>query len=323
MHEAARAAVRPPGARSPLAPLAVVPVGLTFEARKSFRGRVAIGFGEPLVVTPHVAAFGDDPAKAVSALTRAIQARMEAEVLHLPQLDTAEILHAVEGLYREELVRQLEAERGLAPDQVDHLRLQRTIADAIGHFREREPERVERLRRQIRQYQALLATCRVRDRAVSARLGQTPGRRAVLGSGRALIGLPVFAYGAIVNAVPYLLPRLMSRRLAHRETDYATVRLLTSIVAFPLAWGIETWVVWRIAGTAWALGFLASLPVTGLIAYHYLGGLGRLASQLRFGALALLRRQAATRLLDQRRRIQTELERAKTDYLAHTRGRRG
>ena len=46
--------------------------------------------------------------------------------------------------------------------------------------------------------------------------------------------LPVFAYGAVVNALPYFIPRWLAQRLAHKETDYATVRLLASIVAYPV-----------------------------------------------------------------------------------------
>ena len=62
------------------------------------------------------------------------------------------------------------------------------------------------------------------------------------------------------------------------------------------------------------------MPLSGLLAYRYLGGLGRLGSQLRLGAMALVRRQSATRLLEARREIIAELERAKNDYLTATRG---
>ena len=48
--------------------------------------------------------------------------------------------------------------------------------------------------------------------------------------------------------------------------------------------------------------------------------MGRLRSQIRLGAMGLIRRQAASRLLDERREIIAELERAKNDYLAATRG---
>jgi hypothetical protein len=78
--------------------------------------------------------------------------------------------------------------------------------------------------------------------------------------------------------------------------------------------------VWRLAGPGWALGFAASLPVSGLLAYRYLGGVGRLQNQLRFGWLSLTHRHFATRLLDERRALVAELERAKDDYLRATRG---
>jgi hypothetical protein len=237
------------------------------------------------------------------------------------RLDTADIVRAVESLYQSDLVRQLEAERGLAPVDIDRLRLARSIVDAVGHFRDREPERVAHLWQRIQDYHALLAEYRVRDQAVRTRLERAPARHRIRASGQALVGLPIFAYGALVNALPYLVPRWLSRRVARKETDYATVRLLTSIVAFPLFWGLETWMVWRAAGSLWALLFLASLPVAGLVAYHYMSGLGRLRNQVRFGTLALLSRHAASRLLAGRQAIIAELERAKADYLAATRER--
>ena len=91
--------------------------------------------------------------------------------------------------------------------------------------------------------------------------------------------------------------------------------VLTSIVAFPLFWALETSLVGWVAGLRWALAFFLSLPLGGLIAYRYLVGTGRLRHQLRFGALLLTRAQEARRLLAERREIVEELERTKRDYL--------
>ena len=91
--------------------------------------------------------------------------------------------------------------------------------------------------------------------------------------------------------------------------------VLTSIVAFPLFWALETSLVGWVAGLRWALAFFLSLPLGGLIAYRYLVGTGRLRHQLRFGALLITRAQEARRLLAERREIVEELERAKRDYL--------
>ena len=78
--------------------------------------------------------------------------------------------------------------------------------------------------------------------------------------------------------------------------------------------------MWRVAGPGWAVLFAVSLPISGVLAYHYLRGLGRLRRAVRFGALALTRAQAARTLIAERQALVAELDRAKDDYLASTRG---
>ena len=248
--------------------LSLIPVGLTFEARKSFLGRVLVSFGEPIPVAPYLEAHRQDPCKAVDALTRAIQRAMEAELI-----------------------------------------------GEIDSFKARDPERVERLWQRIQGYRALLAEHRVKDEAVQARRRRPLRRERVRHSWEAIVGFPFFVYGAVVNGLPYLIPRWLARRLAKKETDYATVRFLASVVAFPLCWTLETCVVGWLTGAAGAAVFALSLPFTGLVAYRYLVGAGRLSSRLRFGVLAFTREPAARCLVAEREAIIAELERVQADYL--------
>jgi 1-acyl-sn-glycerol-3-phosphate acyltransferase len=300
--------------------LAVLPVGLSFEARKAFGGRVLVAFGPPVPVGAYLDAWRRDAAKGVEALTTAIQWAMEAQVVHVDRIDTTALVQAVEGLYRDRLVEALRLERGIPARHVDLFRLSRTIVDAADHFKVRDPERVERLWQRIQAYRARLAEYRVRDEAVRARVARPTARRRLLRTSEAIAGFPLFAYGAVVNALPYFGPRWLARRLARKETDYATVRLLASVVAFPLAWGLEVWLVARLAGPAAAAAFALSLPLSGLVAYHYLRGIGRLRRGIRFGVLAITQERAARELVAERAAIVEELDRAKSDYLAATRG---
>jgi 1-acyl-sn-glycerol-3-phosphate acyltransferase len=300
--------------------LTLVPVGLTFEARKSFRGLVLVSVGLPIPVTSYLGAYREDPVKAVDALTRDLQWAMEAEVVHVDRLDDARLARAVEALYRDELARQVMEDRGLGKRDIDPVRLSRSIVDAIGHFKTRDPDRVTALWQRIQAYRASLDQHRVRDETVRSQRESPARRRRVLTSGAAVLGLPLFVYGAAVNALVYWLPRWLARRMAHRETDYATVRLLASIVAVPVFWGAETWLVARLAGGPAAALFAVSLPLSGLFAYRYLVGAGRLRSQLRFIGLRVGQEHEARRLVIERAAIIAELERAKREYLAATRG---
>jgi 1-acyl-sn-glycerol-3-phosphate acyltransferase len=302
------------------ASLVLIPTGLAFEARKSFGGRVRVSFGEAIALAPYVELFVQDPVKAVDELTTAIQWGMEAEVVHVERLDNATLVREVESIYRDRLVRELQEERGLSAGRIDTVRLTRSIADAAAYFEAHAPERVAELRDSIGHYRAMLAAYRVRDQAVRERIEPPPVRQRLSRGWKAAIGLPVFGYGLVTSGLPYLLPRWIARRTATKETNYATTRLLASVVAVPLFWGVETWIVWRLAGALWAIGFFLSLPVSSILAYHYLRGVGRLRAQARLGVVALTRHQAATRLLAERRRLIDLLERAKNDYLAATKG---
>src|SRR5437016_3463085 len=294
--------------------LTVVAVGLSFEARKRFRGRVLVSFGKPVDLSSCLALYREEPAKALHTLTTAIQRAMEREVVHVERIDTAALARAVEAIYRGELEHELWEERRLSDRQVDPFQLSGSFADAVEHLRERDPERIERLWRRILGYHAGLAAHRLRDEAVRTRLERTAERQRVARSWQTIVSLPLFAYGAAVNFLPYYLPGWLARRMSRRQTDYATIRLLASVAAFPLFWSLETSLVGWAGGLRWALAFFLSLPLGVLIAYRYLVGTGRLRHQLRFGALLLTRAQEARRLLAERRELVEELERARRDY---------
>jgi glycerol-3-phosphate O-acyltransferase/dihydroxyacetone phosphate acyltransferase len=300
--------------------LAMVPVGLTFEARKSFRARVLVSVGEPLPVAAYVGAYRDDPVKGVDALTTHLQEAMEAQVVNVARIDDARLLRAVEALYRDVLARDVMETRGLAPRQVDLVRLSQSIVEAIAWFKAREPGRVESLWQRIQAYRSLLAQHRVRDETVRARQEPMPARKRLVYSWDAVVGFPFFVYGAAVNALPYVLPRALAHRTARKETDYATTRLLASIVAYPLFYALETWAVLRLTGPTVAALFALSLPISGLIAYRYLTGAGRVQRRLRFNVLMITQAAAARRLVVERAEILDELERAKNEWLAATKG---
>ena len=308
------------GQGGPGEPLAAIPVGLTFDARKSFGGRVRVSFGEAIPLRPFLDLYGEDQVKAVDELTTAIQWGMEKQVVHVDRLDRAALVREVEGLYRDQLVRELHDERGLSPGHIDTVRLSRSIADAAAWFEAHEPQRLEELRHHIERYRATLAAYTIKDQAVRERLARRPARQRLRRGWTAAVGLPVFVYGLITSGLPYVVPRWIARRAATKETNYATTRLLASVVAFPLCWGIETWIVGRLAGLVWALVFFLSLPVSSMLAYHYLRGIGRLKAQLGFGLLAMTRHQTATRVLAERRELVALLDRARDDYLAATKG---
>ena len=79
-------------------------------------------------------------------------------------------------------------------------------------------------------------------------------------------------------------------------------------------------VVGRRAPGAPAAAFALSLPISGVIAYRYRVGAARFRANARLARLGLVHGPARTRLLAERAAIVDELERAKRDYFAATKG---
>ena len=69
-----------------------------------------------------------------------------------------------------------------------------------------------------------------------------------------------------------------------------------------------------------AVLFALTLPISGLIAYRYLTGAGRFRRRLRFNVLMVTQAAVARRLVIERAGILAELERAKHEWLAATKG---
>ena len=135
-----------------------------------------VAFGEPIHPAAYLAAYRDDHMKAVDALTRDLQWAMEAQVVNVERIDDQRLVGAIEELYRDELAQQVMDSRGLARRDVDRVRLSRSIADALRHFKATDPVRVESLWQRIQAYRSLLAQYHVRDEVVRTRRQRLPAR---------------------------------------------------------------------------------------------------------------------------------------------------
>ena len=66
--------------------------------------------------------------------------------------------------------------------------------------------------------------------------------------------------------------------------------------------------------------FAVSLPISGMIAYRYRVGASRFRANLRLARLGIVHGPARTRLVAERAAIVDEIELAKRDYIAATKG---
>jgi glycerol-3-phosphate O-acyltransferase/dihydroxyacetone phosphate acyltransferase len=300
--------------------LHVVPVGLTYRRKTAFRGEAAAYVGQALDAAAWRNAYTRDPVTAVRDATAAIGAGLEAVVLHFSGRDNEPLLHAAESLYA--------AERGLdrvreVPDLAHRLPRLQLFAAGMAWLGAHDPVRLEHLRRGVRAHQRRLARLGLEDAELPARLSWRETLRLVGADALvALVALPVVAAGVVAWYVPLLLPRLMVRVLHPAYEAIVSVKLVTALVAFPLAYAAWIALAAHRAGTRGALAAALLLPVVGVVSLYGREHADEFRAEMHFRLRAALQPGIASALLARRAALADEVDRIATEWDAERERRR-
>lgn len=248
----------------------IVPAGITFDAKETFRSRVLIQIGEPLDPAPELAQVGIDGPNgpngpdAVRALTARVSDALEKVTLNYASWEDSHLVARAAELWGREAV-ELPGRRNLA----ESFPIQRAVIEGSEELRRHFPDRVAAVAEAVRAYDRLLHAFRLRDDQVAAAYPVSPVVRFVLAALlRLLFHLPLAVAGTILNWVPYRLIGVLATRVAGDSTDQtATNKLFGAVLLFPLTWTAAALLAARWTGSWWAVpAVLLAAPLAGYAA---------------------------------------------------------
>lgn len=229
----------------------IVPVGLTYRSKTHFRSSVAAEIGPPILVQDWQRQYEIDPWQAVESLTRHIGEGIKAVTLNIQQWEDLPLLELTDSLL---------------PDDGEHkVKRLRSFAAAGEELEKMDPKRVARLRQRLAVFRTRLENYGLDIHHLEA--GYQPS--VVLGFvfrnlAAMLIGVPTVIIGTLAYLPPLLMVRLVMAMRDDPDDVFSTIRLLASMLFFPL-WQIAlTWIIAANFGWPWALASLLLLPFAGL-----------------------------------------------------------
>ncbi len=251
--------------------VALVPVGLNFERKTTFRSRVTVVYGTPLwcddliagapvarLVRDGVEAGGPDAQpEAVRALTDRIATHMRRLLIEADPKADAALVERVDRLYA--------AARGRVGDPADRVARRRAIAGGMARLRSKDPQRYEEILLRFRRYDQRLRRFCLHDRHLDWDV--SPGEAARFGVRESLIAivlLPIALIALVAFAVPYHVTGYAARRFTREPDVVATAQVLGGFVIYAAWLALLAAAAWWLAGTRTALVLLAGLPVVAL-----------------------------------------------------------
>jgi glycerol-3-phosphate O-acyltransferase / dihydroxyacetone phosphate acyltransferase len=260
----------------------VVPIGLTYRDKERFRSAVATHVGSPL----EASAYADDD---VRKLTDDIADALREVTVNLEHWEDLPLLEAVDAIWR-------------IDDENRAARL-KELADGVALLRTHEPDTYAAARQQVAEWSARLAQLGLSARDL--RPEHQAVRRSLLHAALftlrtlalVVVGLPGALFGALWFFVPFWLVHALVLIGKPTRDVAATVKVMLSVIAFPLWHALATVAVWRLVGAnaAWLCGTLA--PVAGMTSRWFFRGRTRALRDLAVTARLLVSR-ALNRELD-------------------------
>ncbi len=285
----------------------IVPLGLYYTAKASFRSEVLLYCGTPFSV-PFVELEddGEPPRAAVTALSERIEQGLRDVTVN------AETHEALALVARAGRIFSLSATNHDADAMLRReMQLRRRFVEGYGYFRLHAPARLAAIERRIARFEKHAELLNIDDESLSASLS----RRELIPRlfGRALLSLllaPFALVGAFVHYPAYRLTRWLSNLLARKSEDVvSTYKIIGAMLLMPLTWLIYTLVIGLNYG--WRLGLCALLilPPCGYVAVLWQERYGRFISDARIMLTATTRRRSLTRLLTEREAIRASIVR--------------
>ena len=192
--------------------VSIVPTGLYYTAKQTFRSSALAYFGTPIAVDPEpVDANGEPQSHSVERLTEKIERALADVTLQ------ADSHAALELIARAERIFSAGEQRDLAGE----LELRRQFVAGYRYLMERDPARLARLESDVARMDAEVAPNVTIDAATVLQL----------------IFLPIAILGAAIHWPIYRLIGLLANHFARKEDELiATLKVVGGLVLYPLFW---------------------------------------------------------------------------------------
>ena len=289
----------------------LLPVGLLFDDKGTFRSQVVVHVGEAIDLPERQAAPSGAGREAVRELTERMDEGLRQVTLNYDNWHEAALVERAADLYS----RPWAEVPGEAP-LADGVTLRRAFLEGYRQLQESHPEEVAAVATAVERYDDTLRALHLRDDQVAALYeGRRVMRWLVHTAYVLLVLLPLACLGFLLNAVPYHFPRWAAQRFAPSPDTVSTYKIFGALFAYPGFWlFVSLFVGWATGSVAgWVAGWIGALatlilaPLSGWFALRFKEHQGRLFNETR-AFLLFLRERQATELRQLRKEIYQQVE---------------
>lgn len=282
--------------------LTIVPAGLYYTSKTSFRSSALLYFGKPLHIDPvQLEPDGTPPRGEVKVLNARIEKALREVILDAEHEEALSTITRAERIFSD----TARNDESLASE----LFLQQRFVKAYGELQKHQPERLRRLEVRMIRFEEELRLAGVGPDELS------PPKSTINVLWRILRRLVIFGImtgpaivGTVAHYPAYRLGGYLATKLSRESEDViSTIKIISEMLLFPLTWVISVILVYAVLGWLAAAVAVILIPLTGYVAMRFFEELDEAIGGLRALTFFLFRRRFFVRLLAERQVIRNEI----------------
>jgi len=294
----------------------IVPVGISYSDITKFRSDVTIRFGRPIELSEYRELYQQDEVEAVRTVTGIIDEALHKLTLTLEHLEIESIVESIKKIYQQELMVELGKVKGRG---VSDFSITKGLINAVEWFYQNYPEKVLTFKEDLDHYLRNLNRLHVKDEFLQPRGNPSPLAHRIRMALVLLAGFPIFVFGLINNYIPHKIPRWYTQTKGVEKSMYATTKMVIGIGSFLLYYALILTVVSFLSPSwVYTVIYAIAIPPSGNYVLRYIRLVDTYRQHLTFLSIFYRKKYLLFKLIEERNRLISDLNKYKEDYYSKT-----
>ena len=238
--------------------LRIVPIGLWYEDKRTFRSSVLLVVGQPFAIADQQALYAAEVEQAIAETTGKIARRLGALVF---QASNADLLRGLPIMVEWTIEH-------LALSGRERRQQPARVLAAYNQLAQEDPPRLAELADQAQRYARTLHMLGISD-PWSPHLPAAARTRFVALALLLPLSLPIAVFGVILSYIPYRLGGILAGRLTAEDQVLGTIKLIAGMVLVPVGWLLWSLLAGLRFGGVWGGLLLLAAPLLSYIALRW------------------------------------------------------
>lgn len=242
----------------------IIPTGIYYSSYWKFNRSVLVNFGNPIAVKDYLEAYNENPSAATLALRDVLEEAIDPLTLNIKSKEYYDCFELIRSIYGNAFAHKTGNYKGL----VNRFKSDQQLVKMLEELENRNKEKIDDICRNTIKYENSAHKHGLRSWLVENHQHNT--LKLGLNKLVLLITLPVFAFGFLFNAVPFLTIDTIVRRNVKDFAFWSSFSLVLGFTIFPVFYLLEFWAVSAWVPFWWQkLLFLMALPLLGKLSFRW------------------------------------------------------